>query len=106
MGTGLGSPAERRGRARGAAQTGLPPRGDPEPFRGKYGPRHITLEEGQLYYQREGRSRFKLLPLNANTFLLDGLGSFRLRFVEEDGRVTKPVGLYSDGQEDESPRDP
>jgi CubicO group peptidase (beta-lactamase class C family) len=74
-------------------------------FAGKYGPRHITLEGGQLYYQREGRSKYKLLPLKEDTFLLDGLGSFRVRFVEEDGRVTKLVGLYSDGQEDESPRD-
>lgn len=84
-----------------------PPRGDPEPFRGKYGPRHITLEGGQLYYQREGRSKIKLLPLDGSTFLLDGLGTFRVRFVEDgEGRVTKLAGLYADGQEDESPRAP
>jgi CubicO group peptidase (beta-lactamase class C family) len=75
-------------------------------FAGQYGPRHITLEGGNLHYQREGRPKFKLLPLTGNSFLLEGLGSFRVRFVEEGGRVTKLVGLYSNGQEDESPRDP
>lgn len=75
-------------------------------YAGKYGPRHITLEGGQLYYQREGRSKYKLLPLDGSTFLLDGLGTFRVRFVEEGGRIVKLVGHYSDGQEDESPRDP
>ena len=40
-------------------------------------------------------------------FALDGLETFRLRFVEDDeGRVAKVVGLYLEGNEDESPRDP
>lgn len=74
-------------------------------FVGDYGPRHIRLEGGELYYQREGRARFRLLPFSADTFLLHGMGTFRLRFVAgSDGRVTKLVGLYSDGTQDEIPR--
>jgi len=74
-------------------------------FAGDYGPRHIRLEGGDLYYQREGRPSFRLLPMAADTFLLDGKGSFRVRFVTGgDGQVVKLVGVYSDGSTDESPR--
>ncbi len=74
---------------------------------GDYGPRHITLEDGALHYQRDGNRRYRLHPMSEETFLLDGLGSFRIRIVtDEDGRPTKIVGLYVDGSEDETPRTP
>jgi CubicO group peptidase (beta-lactamase class C family) len=77
-----------------------------ERYAGSYGPRRISLEGGNLFYQREGRPKYKLLPLSQDTFLLEGMGSFRVRFVADgNGRVTKLVGLYADGNEDESPRD-
>jgi CubicO group peptidase (beta-lactamase class C family) len=76
-------------------------------YAGSYGPRRILFEGGSLFYQREGRPKYRLLPLSQDTFLLEGMGSFRVRFVEDgNGRVTKLVGLYVDGQEDESPREP
>ena len=76
-------------------------------FAGSYGPRQIKLEGAYLSYQREGRSKkYKLLPLSQDTFLLDGIGDFRMRFVTDgEGRVTKILGLYAQGPEDESPRD-
>lgn len=76
-------------------------------YAGSYGPRRILLEGGSLFYQRDGRPKYRLLPLSQDTFLLEGMGSFRVRFVTDgNGRVAKLVGLYADGQEDESPRDP
>jgi CubicO group peptidase (beta-lactamase class C family) len=77
-------------------------------FAGTYGPRQVVLEAGSLFYQRQGRpGRYRLQPLSGDTFYLEGQGTFRLRFVTAgDGRVTKLVGLYSDGREDDSPRDP
>ena len=78
-----------------------------ERYAGSYSPRRILLEGGRLFYQREGRPKYRLLPLSQDTFLLEGMGSFRVHFVQDgNGRVTKLVGLYADGQEDESPRDP
>jgi tetratricopeptide (TPR) repeat protein len=75
-------------------------------FAGDYGPRHITLREGRLYYQRDGRPEFRLLPLNRNTFALERYGQFRIQFVaDESGRITKLIGLYIQGNTDESPRD-
>ena len=77
-----------------------------ERFAGGYGPRHIILREGRLYYQRDGRPEYRLKPLNINTFSLEGYGPFRIRFVaDESGQVTKLVGLYIQGNTDESPRD-
>ena len=66
----------------------------------------ITLREGHLYYQRDGRNEYRLKPLDRETFALEGYGSFRIRFAaDETGRVTKIVGLYIRGNTDESPRD-
>jgi CubicO group peptidase (beta-lactamase class C family) len=73
---------------------------------GDYGPRHITLREGRLYYRREGRLEYRLKPLSASTFSLEGSASFRIRFVSDDrGEVQKIIGLYLDGSTDESLRD-
>jgi hypothetical protein len=39
-------------------------------------------------------------------FALDGLETFRLRFVADDeGHAVKIVGLYLNGDQDETPRD-
>jgi tetratricopeptide (TPR) repeat protein len=77
-----------------------------EKFAGDYGPRHIFIRDGRLYYQRDGRPEYRLTPLNKNTFALEGYGPFRIRFdSDESGRVTKIVGLYIQGNTDESPRD-
>jgi CubicO group peptidase (beta-lactamase class C family) len=73
---------------------------------GDYGPRHIKLREGQLYYQRDGRPEYRLLPLRRDTFALERYGQFRIQFVfDEAGQVTTLVGLYIQGNTDKSPRD-
>jgi CubicO group peptidase (beta-lactamase class C family) len=83
------------------------PRALLERYLGDYGPRHITLEAGGLFYQRDGNPRYRLRPMSEDTFFLEGLGSFRIRFASDAaGHVTKIVGLYLDGTLDETPRDP
>lgn len=73
---------------------------------GDYGPRHITYQKGNLYYKRDGRTKYRLIPLNDDTFALDGLVWFRIRFAKnKDGQVTGIIGLYLNGNRDESPRD-
>ena len=77
-----------------------------EKFAGDYGPRHITCREGRLYYQRDGRPEYRLIPLNRNTFALERYAQFRIQFAsDESGQVTKIVGLYIQGNTDESLRD-
>ena len=77
-----------------------------EKFAGDYGPRHIILRDGSLYYKRDDRSEYRLIPLTKDTFALDGYASFRLQFVsDENGRIAKIIGLYIQGRTDESLRD-
>ena len=75
-------------------------------YAGGYGPRRVVLEGDTLYYQRVGNPRYRLIPMAQDLFALDGLETFRMRFVADDtGRVVKIVGLYVNGNEDETPRD-
>ncbi len=75
-------------------------------YAGKYGPRTITFEDGKLYYQREGRPKYEMIPMSQDTFVFKELDYFRLKMVKDDqGNVTQLEGQYSDGQRDTSPRD-
>ena len=75
-------------------------------YAGDYGPRHVLLEGDTLFYQRDGNPRYRLLPLADDLFALDGLQTFRMRFMtDEAGRVVKILGLYISGNQDETPRD-
>ncbi len=77
-----------------------------QPFVGTYGPRAITLENGELYYQREDRPKYRLIPMGNDTFMLDGLDYFRLQFGrDETGAVAELIGLYDNAQKDGNPKD-
>ncbi|MEM8963175.1 MAG: serine hydrolase domain-containing protein [Acidobacteriota bacterium] len=74
---------------------------------GTYGPRAVMAEGDALYYQRAPNPRYKLIPLSDDTFALEGLTFFRFRIeTDESGAPTRIVGMYVDGREDHSPRDP
>jgi CubicO group peptidase (beta-lactamase class C family) len=74
-------------------------------YAGTYGPRHVRFQEGRLYYQREGRNEYELVPLSQDTFSLKNRSIFRLRFVsDESGKVLKVIGIYIDDRTDESLR--
>ena len=72
-------------------------------YAGVYGERRVTFENGVLYYQRTG-PKYRLVPLTATLFALDGLDGFRIDFVVKDGRAVELVGLYDDGERQPSPR--
>ncbi len=83
------------------------PRETLEKYSGDYGPRHVTLRDGSLYYTREERPGFRLIPINEYTFALEGFREFRLRFVAgADGAIEKVIGVYFEGRTDESVREP
>ena len=72
---------------------------------GTYGARKISLDGDALYYQRENRPRFKLVPLGDEWFKLQDLDYFRIRFeADEDGAIKTLVGVYDDGSESPSER--
>jgi CubicO group peptidase (beta-lactamase class C family) len=74
-------------------------------YAGVYGPRHVRIQDGRLFYKREGRKEYELVPLTQNMFALKNRGIFRLRFIsDESGDVTKVIGIYIGGRTDESSR--
>jgi len=73
---------------------------------GSYGPRTITLEDGELSYQRKERPKYRLIPMVGDTFVLDGMDDFRVQFGrDETGAVTEIIGMYDNGHRDVNPRD-
>jgi hypothetical protein len=83
-----------------------PPRVDEKTLKtyaGVYGERKVTFESGALFYQRTG-PKYRLIPMTATLFALDGLEYFRLEFVVRDGRPVEVIGIYDNGDRDSSPR--
>ena len=56
-----------------------------------------------LFYQRTG-PKYRLVPMTATLFALDGLDNFRIEFVVKDGKAVELVGLYDNGERQPSPR--
>jgi retinol-binding protein 3 len=74
-------------------------------YTGVYGPRTVTLESSGLYYQREGRPKMMLTPMGKDLFRVGDLEYVRFRFERDgSGKVTRIVGMYDDGNEDENDR--
>ena len=64
-------------------------------YAGTFGPRVITLEDGTLYYQREGMPAHRMIPLGNDRFILEDVDAFRLEFVrDEQGEIIAVVGHY------------
>jgi hypothetical protein len=73
-------------------------------YAGDYGPRKILLEDGSLYYQREGRPKMRMIPLSEDYFSFAEVPYFRLKIVRQDGKVTGIEGHYDDGTIDATPK--
>ncbi|HEX7343988.1 MAG TPA: S41 family peptidase [bacterium] len=74
---------------------------DLKQYIGNFGPRRIFLENGALIYQREGRPKYRMVPMAKDLFAVEDLDYFRLRFARDDkGKIDAVVGLYDDGRED------
>ncbi len=74
-------------------------------YAGKYGPRNILFEDGQLYYQREERPKFRMYAISETMFCFDELDFFRLEVVVgDDGVPTILRGHYDSGRVDISER--
>jgi len=82
----------------------LPP-GQMEDYLGEFGTRTVRIEEGALVYQRGSRPPRRMVPLGADTFLLEGVDGFRSRFERDPaGNVLRMIDMWSEGHEESSPR--
>lgn len=74
-------------------------------YSGTYNDRTITFENGKLYYQRNGRQKYEMIPMSDDTFMFKDLEHFRIRFIKDaSGNSIELNGLYDDGHEDRSKR--
>jgi len=74
-------------------------------YAGVYGPRTISFESGALYYQREDRPKYKMIPMAEDLFMFDEIDYFRIKIIKDDsGQVVEVRGLYDSGRVDVSPR--
>ena len=73
-------------------------------YAGVYEIRTITFENGNLFYQREGRPKFRMVPLNETTFGFDELSYFRLKIIMENGKAVAIEGIYDNGNKDKNLR--
>ncbi len=72
---------------------------------GVFGPRSVTSENGELWYQREGGPKRRLVPMAKHRFQLEGVDFFRVRFIaDKNGAVSELEGNYSDGRVDRNKR--
>jgi hypothetical protein len=74
-------------------------------YAGTYGPRRVTLEDGVLYYQREGRPKYRMIPVADTIFCFEELDYFLLEVeLDDSGNPAALVGIYDSGRTDRSPR--
>lgn len=74
-------------------------------YTGTYGPRKIFLENKSLCYQREGRPKYRLIPLGNDKFMVESLETFRVKFTRDSSdKVVEFIGLYSSGESDANKR--
>ena len=91
--------------ARALADPYIPDAGKLTEYLGDYGPRHVFMENNELYYQRSGRPEYKMIPVAEDKFMLEGIDYFKMLFIrDEHGNITEIMGLYNDGGSDHSPK--
>jgi hypothetical protein len=69
---------------------------------GTYEVRKITMENGELIYQRENRGKHTLVPVSENEFMVGNISYFRIRFIKENNKIIALEGLYDDGRSDKN----
>ncbi|MFK7749663.1 MAG: S41 family peptidase [Kordia sp.] len=69
---------------------------------GTYEVRNITMENGELIYQRENRGKHKLVPVSENEFMVGNISFFRIRFIKENNKIVALEGLYDTGRSDKN----
>lgn len=72
---------------------------------GTYGPRTLTFENGYLYYQRKGRNKFQLFPINDHLFLVEDNDDFRIKIVMEGNKVVALQGVSDNGSYSQNKKD-
>ncbi len=75
-----------------------------ETYSGVYGPRKISIQDGQLFYQRETNPKMRMIPMTEDYFRFEEIDYFRLKIIIEDGKAVAVEGHYDNGDIDKNER--
>jgi hypothetical protein len=73
-------------------------------YAGTYEVRTLSFEDGALYYQRQDRPKYKMIPMNETTFMFEEVPYFRLKVILEKGKAVAVEGMYDNGRTDRHER--
>ncbi|SEW05326.1 N-terminal domain of Peptidase_S41 [Chitinophaga sp. YR573] len=66
-------------------------------YPGTYGDRTIALENGQLYIQKTGNSKYPLVAIADDLFMIENLPYLKIKMIRENDKITGLSRLYDDG---------
>ena len=69
-------------------------------YTGSYGPRTISLENGQLFYRRDQGTNYPLVYMGNDRFLIEEIPYFRIHFIRKNDVIIAIEGEYDDGHTD------
>ena len=72
---------------------------------GNYGPRVITFENNELYYQRGEGTKYQLIPMSEHQFSIKEIPYFRIKFEHLNDQVSALIGSYNNGTTDKNNKD-
>lgn len=73
-------------------------------YAGTYGYRTISYKDGELFYQRDNRPKMKMIPLSKDVFKFEEINYFRLKMIEENGKIVAVEGIYDNGKTERNNR--
>jgi hypothetical protein len=72
-------------------------------YAGNYSPRHISVEDGRIFYRRDNNPKALLIPIAPDLFQHSKSEFFRIKFLRDSqGTISGLVGLYQDGRREEN----
>ncbi len=74
-------------------------------YAGQYGNKIIKILNKELYFLPGNQSDYKMIPLENDLFMLEGIDYIRLQFEKDKlGKITKLIVLYDDGSKQNNER--
>jgi retinol-binding protein 3 len=74
-------------------------------YAGKYGIRTIMYENNTMYYQKQGQSKIKMIPISETTFMLENIIELKIEIVIENKIIKGFNKIYIDGRIEFEKRD-
>ena len=97
---------EKRKASLGWAMRGLEARLNPvmitaegtKDYVGTYGSRSVYIKGGELFYQRQGRSEYLMVPMGNDLFMLEGMEVLRIQFSRDSaGNIFEMTSITENG---------